>query len=204
MSDGKGRRPLTSKERKSLEKQRKNAAKQAEKYHKEKAKQDKRAKKSPNPKKEQQKKAPKSKIEEAFLKQKEEQEFSGIEDGYSVQEESIAGNLHAAGPTESITSARGGNDSDAGTKKPSRYQRQKALRKVKRTINEILDKFSDDDDWIFSGRLGDQLSKRLPDFDVRNYGFSKFIPFISSLGDYEISEVWDNNRQKQIYVRKRK
>lgn len=74
MSDGKGRRPLTSKERKSLEKQRKNAAKQAEKYHKEKAKQDKRAKKSPNPKKEQQKKAPKSKIEEAFLKQKEEQE----------------------------------------------------------------------------------------------------------------------------------
>lgn len=36
MSDGKGRRPLTSKERKSLEKQRKNAAKQAEKYHKEK------------------------------------------------------------------------------------------------------------------------------------------------------------------------
>ena len=47
MNDGKGRRPLTSKERKSLEKQRKNAAKQAEKYHKEKAKQDKRAKKSP-------------------------------------------------------------------------------------------------------------------------------------------------------------
>ena len=40
MSDGKDRRPLTSKERKSLEKQRKNAAKQAEKYHKEKAKQD--------------------------------------------------------------------------------------------------------------------------------------------------------------------
>ena len=45
MSDVKDRRPLTSKERKSLEKQRKNAAKQAEKYHKEKAKQDKRAKK---------------------------------------------------------------------------------------------------------------------------------------------------------------
>ena len=57
MSDGKGRRPLTSKERKRLEKQRKNAAKQAEKYHKEKAKQDKKAKKSPNTKKEQQKKA---------------------------------------------------------------------------------------------------------------------------------------------------
>ena len=86
MSDGKGRRPLTSKERKSLEKQRKNAAKQAEKYHKEKAKQDKRAKKSPNPKKEQQKKAPKSKIEEAFLKQKEEQESQRQAENMSREE----------------------------------------------------------------------------------------------------------------------
>ena len=62
MSDGKGRRPLTSKERKSLEKQRKNAAKQAEKYHKEKAKQDKRAKKIPQSEKgTSRKKTPKSK-----------------------------------------------------------------------------------------------------------------------------------------------
>ena len=73
MNDNRKRRPLTAKERKSLDKQRKNAAKQAEKYHKEKAKQDKKAKKSPNTKKGQQKKASKSKIQEAFIKQKEEQ-----------------------------------------------------------------------------------------------------------------------------------
>lgn len=73
MNDNRKRRPLTAKERKSLDKQRKNAAKQAEKYHKEKAKQDKKAKKSPNTKKEQQRKASKSKIQEAFIKQKEEQ-----------------------------------------------------------------------------------------------------------------------------------
>jgi hypothetical protein len=84
------------------------------------------------------------------------------------------------------------------------YKQQKDLRRVKRTINTIIDKFSDDDDWIFSGRLGDQLSKRLPDFDVRNFGFSKFTPFIRSLSEYEVDEFWDGNHQKQIYVRRRK
>lgn len=67
MSDG-NRRPLTSKERKSLEKQRKNAAKQAEKYHKEKQSRI-RELKIPNPKRNS-RKSSKSKIEEAFLKQK--------------------------------------------------------------------------------------------------------------------------------------
>lgn len=66
MSDGKGRRPLTSKERKSLEKQRKNAAKQAEKYHKEKAKQDKRAKNPPIRKRNSRKKLQKVKLRRLF------------------------------------------------------------------------------------------------------------------------------------------
>ncbi|MDD3277502.1 MAG: NYN domain-containing protein [Lachnospiraceae bacterium] len=68
-------------------------------------------------------------------------------------------------------------------------------------INAIIEKFSDEDGWLFSGKLGDQLSKRLPDFDVRNFGFSKLTPFISSLGEYELDKVSDANNQKQIYVR---
>jgi uncharacterized LabA/DUF88 family protein len=82
--------------------------------------------------------------------------------------------------------------------------RQKELRNIKRTINSILEQFSDEDDWIFSGRLGDQLSKRLPDFDVRNYGYSKFTPFIRSLGDYEIRKTSEGNGQQQIYIRLKK
>ena len=78
---------------------------------------------------------------------------------------------------------------------------QKDLEKIKHAINSIIEKFSDDDGWIFSGRLGHQLSKRLPDFDVRNFGFSKLTPFIKSLGDYEINKVSDGNSQKQIYFR---
>ena len=80
---------------------------------------------------------------------------------------------------------------------------QKDQEKIKITINSIIEKFSDDDGWIFSGKLGDQLSKRLPDFDVRNFGYSKLTPFIKSLGDYEINNISDGNSQKQIYFRVR-
>ena len=82
-------------------------------------------------------------------------------------------------------------------------KRQKDLNRVRKTIDAILEKISDEDGWVFSGKLGDQLSKRMPDFDVRNFGFSKFTAFIKSLGNYEYNEIKDNNNQKQIYFRKK-
>lgn len=85
--------------------------------------------------------------------------------------------------------------------KKTKAKLQKDLAKTRNTINAIIEKFSDDDGWIFSGKLGDQLSKRLPDFDVRNFGYSKLTPFIKSLGDYEINKISDGNSQKQIYFR---
>ena len=81
--------------------------------------------------------------------------------------------------------------------------RKKDLKKVRNTINAIIDKFSDEDGWLSSGKLGDQLSKRLPDFDVRNYGFSKLTLFIKSLGDYEVEKISTGNGQKQIYFRQK-
>ena len=72
---------------------------------------------------------------------------------------------------------------------------------VKQTIASIVEKFSDEDGWIFSGKLGDQLSKRLPDFDVRNFGYAKLTPFVQSLGEYEIKHESNGNNQKQIYFR---
>lgn len=75
------------------------------------------------------------------------------------------------------------------------------VEKINNTIKAIIENFSDDDGWIFSGRLGDQLSKRLPDFDVRNYGYSKLTLFMKSLGEYEINKISLGNHQKQIYFR---
>ena len=82
-------------------------------------------------------------------------------------------------------------------------KRQSDLRRVRNTLDNITEKFSDEDGWIFSGKLGDQLSKRMPEFDVRNFGFSKFTSFIKSLGTYEYNEIKDSNNQKQIYFRRK-
>lgn len=76
------------------------------------------------------------------------------------------------------------------------------LRHIQNTINAIINKFSDEDGWVSSGKLGDQLSKRIPDFDVRNYNFSKLTLFIESLKDYEVKKIPAGNGQKQIYFRK--
>ena len=75
------------------------------------------------------------------------------------------------------------------------------IERVNKTIKAIIESFSDDEGWIFSAKLGDQLSKRLPDFDVRNYGYSKLTLFMKSLGDYEINKLSTGNHTKQIYFR---
>ena len=78
----------------------------------------------------------------------------------------------------------------------------KDLKKVRKTINAIIEKFSDEEGWLSSGQLGDQLGKRLPDFDVRNYGYSKLTPFIKSLGSYETGRIpTGSGGRKQIYFR---
>ncbi len=120
-----------------------------------------------------------------------------------IEEEAAAEAAEAAKNAK----AESGNAARAKTRtkqqKDLEKKRQKDLNRVRNTIDAILEKFSDDDGWIFSGKLGDQLSKRMPDFDVRNFGFSKFTSFIKSLGSYEYNDILDNNHQKQIYFRRR-
>ncbi|WP_241145864.1 NYN domain-containing protein [Collinsella sp. An268] len=85
----------------------------------------------------------------------------------------------------------------------SRAARRNHMKKIRQTINAIIDKFSDDDGWVALGRVGDELAKRLPDFDVRNYGFKKLRPFLKSLGVYEFAEPESGSGQHQIYLRLR-
>ncbi len=105
------------------------------------------------------------------------------------------------GEEEEAHAAAKQKEAKAAKPKESASSRKKELRQVRRTINAIIEKFSDEDGWVFSGKLGDQLSKRMPEFDVRNYGFNKFTPFIMSLGDYETDKRPASGGQKQIYFR---
>lgn len=78
-----------------------------------------------------------------------------------------------------------------------------SLKKFKNEVRSIAESCSDDDGWIFSGELRNQLAKRFPDFDVRNFGHSKFTPFIESLGIFEVRReaTTAGNRVKLVYFR---
>ena len=55
----------------------------------------------------------------------------------------------------------------------------------------------DEDGWLAVSMIGNLLVKRYPDFDVRNFGFSKLTPFVLSLGIFEVrtERGKDNARQ---------
>ena len=61
-----------------------------------------------------------------------------------------------------------------------------SLETIVDSVISIIREKSDEDGWVFIGDLGGMLLKRHPDFDVRNFGFNKLTPFISSMPDLEI------------------
>lgn len=69
-------------------------------------------------------------------------------------------------------------------------------------IKTIIIEISDEDGWAFLGKLGSTLNKRFPDFDTRNYGFSKLTPFVSSLNQFEIRSTKTSNPSISLkYIR---
>lgn len=93
---------------------------------------------------------------------------------------------------------RGGRRS----RKENQPQPQTKLKTIRRALKSIIKENSDEDDWISLANLGNQLNKRFPDFDVRNYGFNKLAPFIESLNQFEIKRLQPTaNSPKQLYVR---
>ncbi|WP_418452317.1 NYN domain-containing protein [Anaerotruncus massiliensis (ex Liu et al. 2021)] len=76
------------------------------------------------------------------------------------------------------------------------------LRTIKKAIRTIVAENSDEDGWLFIGTIGNLLVKRYPDFDVRNFGFSKLTPFIESLDLFDIKSVRTRDSSvKLIYMK---
>ncbi len=87
-------------------------------------------------------------------------------------------------------------------KEEDREEPKTSLRTIRRALLSIVRENSDEDNWIFVGKVGNILGKRYPDFDVRNFGFSKLTPFLDSLDMFEIkSQRKDANASPQMYVR---
>jgi len=69
-------------------------------------------------------------------------------------------------------------------------------------IKSIIKENSDDDGWVFMGEIGNYISKRMPEFDTRNYGYQKLTPLISSMKIFEIqSRKTPNPQITHKYVR---
>ncbi len=69
-----------------------------------------------------------------------------------------------------------------------------------------IEDIADDDGWAFLAELGALLIKKKPDFDPRNYGFSKLTPLIKSLKKHFIVDEREveKSRIKHIYVKIKK
>jgi uncharacterized LabA/DUF88 family protein len=72
-------------------------------------------------------------------------------------------------------------------------------------IEATIEAIGDDDGWAFLGDVGNLIVKKKPEFDPRNYGFSKLTPMLKSLTDIlEIDErESDKKGIKHVYVRLR-
>lgn len=61
---------------------------------------------------------------------------------------------------------------------------------------------ADENGWTFLGELGNLMLKKKPDFDPRNYGFTKMLPLIKSTNLFEIDERETGKKNsKHIYIR---
>lgn len=67
----------------------------------------------------------------------------------------------------------------------------------------IIEEYSDDEGWIPASNLANLVSRRLSDFDTRNFGFKKFVPFVESLKIFEKRSVAssDDPNVRAIYFR---
>lgn len=67
------------------------------------------------------------------------------------------------------------------------------------SLSQYAEEMSDDDGWIHAAKMADQLGKKFPDFDARNYGQRTFVPFVKSLGLFEMKR--DKTNSTVVYFK---
>ena len=78
----------------------------------------------------------------------------------------------------------------------------KVPEEIVKLIADSVSDIADEDGWAFMGELGTLLLKKQPDFDPRNFGFTKLTALIRSLGRFEIdARVIDATNTRHMYLR---
>jgi uncharacterized LabA/DUF88 family protein len=109
----------------------------------------------------------------------------------------------------SIAEAKKPADSSPDNSRSEQAQQKETPNKIDtqtiELIEDTLDAIGDEDGWAFLGDVGNLIVKKKPEFDPRNYGFSKLTPMLKSLTDIlEIDErESDKKGIKHVFVRLR-
>ena len=76
---------------------------------------------------------------------------------------------------------------------------KKTIKLISDSINDV----ADENGWAFLGDVGSMIIKKKPDFDARNFGFSKLTPMLKSLKKYyDVDErETDQSNTKLVYIR---
>lgn len=89
------------------------------------------------------------------------------------------------------------------TKSPEMQPLNKVDPGIIRLFTDSITDLADEDGWAYLGDLGSLMMKKKPDFDSRNYGFSKLLPLIKSTNRFEVDERESGKANvKHIYIRK--
>jgi uncharacterized LabA/DUF88 family protein len=105
-------------------------------------------------------------------------------------------NIQKASPTAATTTVATSPEPDI----------DKIDNKFIQLLKSSVEDLADESGWAFLAELGSLIIKKQPDFDPRNYGFTKLTPLIKSLDDhFEVDErEVERKHIKHIYVRIKK
>ncbi len=99
-------------------------------------------------------------------------------------------------PVEKTTTTK---TTEKATQKPLNKIDEPTIELIESTIEDL----ADDAGWAFLGDVGNLVVKKKPEFDPRNYGFSKLTPMLKSLTDILEIDERDSDKKgiKHVYVR---
>jgi uncharacterized LabA/DUF88 family protein len=71
-----------------------------------------------------------------------------------------------------------------------------------RILRDSIADLADENGWAYLGNLGTNILKKKPDFDARNYGYTKLLPLIKSMNKFDVDErETGKNNIKHVYLR---
>ncbi|MBC5863974.1 NYN domain-containing protein [Flavobacterium sp. F-328] len=105
------------------------------------------------------------------------------------------------GATKKVSPKRANTDTKKTVTKSLNKIDLQTIELIEATIEDI----GDESGWAFLGDVGNLIVKKKPEFDPRNYGYTKLTPMLKSLTDILEIDERDSDKKgiKHVYVRLR-